>query len=328
MHYKLKRFPIRGFCDQLASWICNNLFADKEKISGEGIMAATPVDQVNLLIVRALYAKWQEEVSRLKSPYFDYEAPEARKALHDFMDILSRHISVGREDYEPLLYQSLEDLFLITYTPLIFYEKALLEGVTGEVSVTNLEGQLRYFKTNEKPLRSLIKDLKKKAGAISLNGLEILLTEAYEGKEIICEEPAIFLSRIAGPEPFDVSELFEMPVTEEKIVEEKTTMPDNSRASTALHEKYHENKVTLAEQLQKETVKDIESGISLNEKFMFINHLFDGDKEQFKLALEELENAADLQEARKKVDRKYAGDWDMESEAVTAFLEALERRFA
>ena len=326
MHYKLKRSLVRGFCHEQASRICDGLFAGKKKISGEEIMAATPLEQANLLAVRVLYVKWQEEMEQLKSPWFDYEASAVQEALNDFMNVLSRHISVQRDVYEPILSQSLEDLFLITYVPLVFYEKALLEGVREDIPVADLEGQLKYFRTNEKPLKLLIKDLKKKADAISVNGLEILLTEAYEGEEVHGEEPSEFLHRITGSGQFDAKELFEVSVLEEPEEEKHTSVPV-SQTSTALHEKYHENKMTLADQLQKESVKNIESSISLNEKFMFINHLFDGDKALFQSALEDLENAQNLQEARKKVDRKYAKDWDMESEAVAAFFGALERRF-
>ena len=84
---------------------------------------------------------------------------------------------------------------------------------------------------------------------------------------------------------------------------------------------------TLAEKLQQNTKQNLESSLNLNEKFMFINSLFDGDKQKLSEALSDLEEAGDLDEAKMKA-YKYSENWDMESEEVAAFFEIIERRFA
>ena len=49
-------------------------FREKKMLTGKEILHISPIKQLNLLIVKSL-EKWQEEIKRIESPYFNYQAP-------------------------------------------------------------------------------------------------------------------------------------------------------------------------------------------------------------------------------------------------------------
>ena len=120
--------------------------------------------------------------------------------------------------------------------------------------------------------------------------------------------------KIVEPEP-------ERPIEVPKPVEEKPiagTINDQFQGGT--------KGLTLAEKLQQGMKKSIESGLTLNEKFMFQNSLFGGDAAKMREALKVLDTATDLNDALNKANAFNQG-WDMESEEIEAFMGVLERRF-
>ncbi len=78
-------------------------FQENDTLSGEEIVSATAFPQINYFVLREIFSRWEEETGRLKSPYFDFDAPEVQKSFADFRNTLSRYILVKREDFAGLL---------------------------------------------------------------------------------------------------------------------------------------------------------------------------------------------------------------------------------
>lgn len=78
-------------------------FQENDMLNGEQIATATAFPQINYFVLREIFSRWEEETGRLKSPYFDFNAPEVQKSFSDFRNTLSRHILVGKEDFSPIL---------------------------------------------------------------------------------------------------------------------------------------------------------------------------------------------------------------------------------
>lgn len=108
-----------------AEVICKEFFISKEAISGADIINLTEVKQLNLFILRELYAEWQKETEKLRSPFFDYNEPEAKKALEDFMNVLSRHILVKKDDFKPILEKATKATLQLYNDPKTFFNEQL-----------------------------------------------------------------------------------------------------------------------------------------------------------------------------------------------------------
>ena len=72
-------------------------------------------------------------------------------------------------------------------------------------------------------------------------------------------------------------------------------------------------------------VKDIRSAISLNDRILFINMLFNQDPMAFQDALTKINQMAALDEAVNYIVDEHP-DWDMESETVYRFMMAVRRK--
>ncbi|MES2389326.1 MAG: hypothetical protein V4543_15095, partial [Bacteroidota bacterium] len=104
-----------------AKKLCNDFFRTETVVSGAQMADFMPIKQVNLFMLRNLYDKWAREAQRMRSPYFDYESQEVNDALQEFMNTLSRHISVKREHFEDLLTEALQSAVLLALSPIDYF---------------------------------------------------------------------------------------------------------------------------------------------------------------------------------------------------------------
>ncbi len=79
----------------------------------------------------------------------------------------------------------------------------------------------------------------------------------------------------------------------------------------------------LSSRLSKSAVTDLRKIINLNEKFMFIRDLFDGDKQRYEETIRVINEAT----SRRQAEDFLAGfRWDKKSEAARRFLELSQRK--
>lgn len=119
----------------------------------------------------------------------------------------------------------------------------------------------------------------------------------------------------------------ENPVTEKKIekkIEQKET------AELSLNDKLaNAQKVSLAEKLQKKPIADLRTSIGLNQKFLFMNDLFEGENNAYNDAIDKLNNFSSMDDAKNyllSLGTKYG--WDLDHSSVSQFTELVERRYA
>lgn len=72
-------------------------------------------------------------------------------------------------------------------------------------------------------------------------------------------------------------------------------------------------------------VRDIRSAISLNDRVIFINHLFNEDPMMFQDMLSRINNMTSLEEVLEAVVSEYP-EWDLDSEVVYRFMMAVRRK--
>lgn len=94
------------------------------------------------------------------------------------------------------------------------------------------------------------------------------------------------------------------------------------------HYKNAEDSSLLAN-MKKKPIENIRTAIGINDKFSYINDLFDGENEIYESALDQLEQLNNADEAKHKLSElAVENEWDLESKTVMQFVELIERRYA
>lgn len=113
--------------------------------------------------------------------------------------------------------------------------------------------------------------------------------------------------------------------------EDKPTVGDKFGNEESLHTKIASSSTskTVAEKLHLKPISDLKSAIGINEKFLFVNQLFEGNLQNYSATIEKINSTADLSSA-KQIAADLAGqlNWDNKNEHVKNFMELVERRFS
>lgn len=397
-------------CEQygrrLAARLCDQHFASQPDatLDGPAILKFTPVRQLNLLVMRQLLQQWQSETTRLRSPYFDFEAPAVQTALTQFMNVLSRHMRLDRAAFEPLLARAAADTLLIVADPIGTFERLLL-GEATQPTVAQLRDNLRYFDIDKDFFTGFIDSLppspeltpdflhhrfelyhaanykahQPMQRLVSMLSSLLPLTEADLREDgpvsavavtpnpvekpsapvptvsapVVATPPTPFSPPPTGSIPAPVIE----PITEAipvataipTIVELKPPIASQPISeptdSIPLHEKLKASQPTaapLAETLRASTasftersapkVETLREAISINQRFSFINELFNGENMEYHAAIQHLDSLPTAEQARSYVTADLASryDWNnnRKEEHINKLLKLIERKFA
>ena len=118
--------------------------------------------------------------------------------------------------------------------------------------------------------------------------------------------------------PFEQTEIESLKVNNNIQLEQEPTPKQVSQVETP----------SIGDQLQNKTIKSLKSAIGINDKFQFINELFDGSMKSYNLFIDELELSSNGTEAIrvfKEISTK--SQWDEENLAYIQLLEYVNRRF-
>lgn len=86
---------------------------------------------------------------------------------------------------------------------------------------------------------------------------------------------------------------------------------------------------TLADKLSGQPIKDLKAAIGLNQKFLFMNDLFEGENDIFHEAVDKINAFENLGQAMEYVESSLSSvySWDKENSSVLHFIDLVERRF-
>lgn len=172
--------------------------------------------------------------------------------------------------------------------------------------------------------------------------IKFSVSEEITAKAIVQPEPEILKEEIPAVTPATEVKmqassenqklqtgLFESP--QHEVAETKTSIAEKYAAQqkTSIAEKFAaEQKMTLADKLKMTRINDLRTAIGINQKFLFMNDLFEGENTMFNNAINRLNSCGGGDEA-KNVFVEYATKygWDHEAERVKQFYELIERRY-
>ncbi|MEM6526201.1 MAG: hypothetical protein AAF693_20565 [Bacteroidota bacterium] len=346
MENKLNREGIKNYSSRFAEKALSKFFESNEKITGEQLLEVQPIRQINLFVIKNLFREWQKETVRLKSPYFDYSNVEVSDALTNFMNILSRNISISKDAFYDLFIQAVEETILLIFSPYDFYIH-IVERNDESLSRTNLDHIAKYVKIN-KNIISLLLDQMQAKDVEELNGSNLpeLMDDVFAKINEGPEDIENYLKEFTEAVPLQVNDLYldedpqdqihfvnEDPEKSNSIEEDGPTEPiqDNFEQSVDTQKTLHDelsdtSKTTIAEIHEKKKVESLRDSLSINQRFMFINMLFDGNDEAFSGVLDDLEELDKFYDATGYLKENFP-NWDYDSEEVMEFLEVIEKRY-
>jgi hypothetical protein len=148
--------------------------------------------------------------------------------------------------------------------------------------------------------------------------------EPEEVVQPVAEAPAPIVEPEPQPEPVAVVE--EKEEEKEESVEVETTEEPKS-----INETFSSNQEveSLAQRLGKKPISDLAEAIGLNQKFLFMNDLFEGENNLYKEAIQALNGFNSFFEADEYINvLSSRHSWDSTSKSVKDFIELVERRYS
>ena len=353
MDEKISLKALEDYSDDYASKVTASFFSSKEKITGPEILKLCAIHQINLFVIRELLHVWRLESQKLRSPFFDYSTPDVAEALRKFQVLLSNHISISKENFQPLLKKAVHQTLFLILDPYDFYSDTLDNGTGSAVKVEDLKNDIKYVRINKTPLEKLLLTLEeKKLTTISGNEAFGLLDHILEEVNFTPEDIEEYISKFSEIIPLSLEKIYEKkqddapqkPAKPESVkagpvkieppkVEAVKVVPERKEevrkvpvAQTTLYDQFSKSQpTTLADDFQKR--KKIKDSLTINQKFMFTKILFNGDFELFSTAIDQLDELEDLAQAKSYLSNNH-GEWETESEEYQEFMDMVERRFA
>ena len=327
--------------------ICSDYFGTKKFINGQEIIQLTPSDQVNLMVIKTLFAAWQDELGKLKSnPYFDYKDYAVEEVLKEFMNVLSRAIKIERPAFEPLLKKAVQDTVLLAVDPVMFY--------SGEIERADPESISKYLKENKRYLKwhgQLMAVLIEKSDlGVSEGQLKRSLSANYDYLKNQLDQPTDLLERLNQVEAIDyellligVGEVEESDQTEplEVAPVAEPQKPDAKEAqfhpqhqpatpSKAIDPALAWAKFEMEEySYMKGSLSSLSESVNINQKIMFTKVLFGGNHDLMMHAFKGIDGSESFVDAIELLNQRYVGelDWEIDSDEVGEFLQLVFRKF-
>jgi hypothetical protein len=328
------------YSQAFARKITEYFFIDHTHITGQEILKFCDILQINLLIIKQLYFKWQQEIQNLKSPYFDYEHREVKKNLQILINSLSNHIAVKKDDFMPFVMQATQETLTWLIYPKEKFRAFCLQFNKEIITHDDLLPHQKYWHIHKKIWEKLVLILQEKP--LSLFDIEWTWAELLrESRDSIEIYQPIFESILATDwtkiipnhtienqnieKETDFFEKIEIPKTE-WVADDIVDLPNSLNIQFA---KNQEDKKDLHTQFTQTKIHNLRESIALNEKFLFINQLFDGNTLAFNDALDKIENCGTKEDALLLIKEKYERiyHWQEDKEEVNQFYEIINRRF-
>jgi hypothetical protein len=344
MDEKISLEAISLYGDAYAEKVLKDFFGTRQKITGQDILSLCNVNQINLFVVRELFRSWKEETKKLKSPYFNYENPEVKEALENFMGILSQNIAIDQTYFTPLLKKAVSQALLVVFDPYDFFS-ILISGKKNVLEVASFREEIKYLKINRAPLERLLQRLEEKnIENISGNEAFALLDVILEEVNFTPEDVDEYLEQFSAIVPLDPGRFYvakssqqvpaSAPVPEVKpqpvaaptprVNQPKANTYQSSQTASVNEKLSNTPRASVADSFIK--IGKIKDSLSINQKFMFTKVLFHGDFELFSKAVDDIDRQDTIKGAMRYLEENY-GDWDQESEEFHEFMELVEKRF-
>jgi hypothetical protein len=186
----------------------------------------------------------------------------------------------------------------------------------------------------EKKPEPVIEPIKLNLGSVStptpIEPVKQLINDVPAEEKV---QPAIQPNKVIQTLLINDEPVVEQPVAKTEPVASKveTAIPKNESVAAVIEApviNQQNGKLTLAERMQKTKIDDLNKVIGLNQKFLFMNSLFEGENNSYNDAIEKLNRMPTVADARHYIrELAYIYSWNFEDPNVVLFTEYIERRY-
>jgi hypothetical protein len=254
------------------------------------------------------------------------------------MNVLSKNIYILKEDFRPILEEAIYKTILLVFSPYEFYLQEINKPTFQQVSVADLHAIQKYVKINGHLLSAYIARFESDGIQAVFNDEAVrIFDEVCESIKDTPEDFEQYHAAFSNFIPLDLNEVYSQPddVVNEYIDEDEIQLPDS------LNEKFKTPKKTLLDTLgaekkeaiidihEKKPLEGIKKNITINQRFMFERDLFNGDKDEFEMVVNYLDNCKNNREAMEFIQQNYVEkkNWDLEKVEVIEFFSVINKRF-
>ncbi|MDH5366566.1 MAG: hypothetical protein OEW67_06225 [Cyclobacteriaceae bacterium] len=337
MDSSFNKEAIKEYSKKYSEKIINVFFEYKTDISGEEVLKLTEVKQVNLFVLKLLFEAWYDEMEKIKSPYFDNNHQEVQEALIKYKNAISRHILVNKIDFEPLLQQAVYEALLIIVSPYHYYDEEL-KKFGDKINLQAVKNTEKFTKVNKPILQAIINKMELDTNQFS-NSSD-LLDAVLEETDLIPDDSTSHIDNFNKILQLDFNIIYSnnSDEVEEEINNDTASAQEiekneieesdaNKSSFVTLNDTFSSGEVeTLADIHEKQSIEKIETSITLNQRFMFVNGLFDGDVDSFNETIKRLDTMNNYGEAENYIVSHF-NNWDKEDEDVIEFFDIVRKRY-
>lgn len=320
MENKLNFSAIDTYAKAYSRKICDDLYQEKSTVSGSELLNL-PVEQVGLFILNSIYGTWQSEAEKLRSPYFDYEAEEVQGAMKKLMNVLSKNISVTRADLEPLMEESVKNVILLSISPYTFF-KNLVEGLATAADFAAIN---RFIRINS----GLAEEIEKSIESNDHSNLVDQFDQIFQAIDFSPDDTQPVFIKLSETNPTSESVFYLTMEAEDEEDDEEVTVQNSE--NTLNDQFVGSNYETVADQLKQHQAPkgSIKSMLSINQKFMFINDLFNDNQEDFNKVVDFIESCDTKEVALSFISNNYLKHniWNPNAPQVREFLRLIDLQF-
>ncbi|PWJ43282.1 hypothetical protein [Sediminitomix flava] len=213
---------IQTYADKFADKVCTSFFSTNEVISGSQIVSFTGVEQVNYFIIRRIFEHWQEEMLKIRSPFFDYEASTVKKAFGSLMNELSKNISINEQDFKPLVKEAVQDTLYFLLKP----DEYLEELFSAQQKLIDIKQYLiplfRYMKVHKEMVEDLSNRFTSDGDFIESQKVAAVAKRTFASHKSNWEEPYPILQQFNDVITVGIYELYP------DYVSPQTEIPDSN----------------------------------------------------------------------------------------------------
>lgn len=335
---QINHSQIEEYAKNIAELLGENHFANQDTINGQEILRLSEVKQINFLVLKNLFEKWQDETRNLRSPYFNFKNEKVTKALVAFMNILSQNIEVEKAAFMPLLTTAVQDTLYLTLTPFDHFWAELSQGHE-TLSIKNLKAKGKYIKQNKHIYDAFIERVEqafdeKIEKADALNILEGLIQDG----DLEVEDNSFIISELSSIHPIDIDAIYTLPEPEEEAEDEviqsdedllsdlfdEETLVDTEESSDQKNTPEVVNEEVLEEdddidteevEALTEEEEEPDNGSEDNQD-SFSNEIPEADEEQESDTLDELNEENQAQEEAEEIEASEAEEDHDSSESI------------
>ncbi len=339
---------LEEYSGEYAKVICNKYFKNKQSVSSDDIIQITEIQQINLFVFQLIFENWKQQFEQVKSVYFNYEHHEVINEVNTLMSVVSKHISIARNYFEPLLSSAVSKTLHLLFLPKQYYID-LFSRLDKDIEIhTHTLELAKYIIIHTDYKETLIKELNKANQALISQETAIEICEKINFKGHF-DDPESYIVHLNKTLELYPEKIFPQWKSDLNINLQKPSFIDELEQDMNMDielDERQKNRAKLFQTAEQAIRKaktrtqanedtsalnnDYPLGISSDTQWeSFKNELFQCKEDELVKALNIIEHADDYHSAIEIIKDKYINtyQWDLSSVTTTSFLEIINDYF-